>query len=86
MQVEMYAYWVKYEWRDEYTPILFDSESTSYDYHFVGTVMVDMPPTPDRAVLVANQVTSLRKQQAEHQNAITELERKIMELQCIECK
>jgi hypothetical protein len=48
--------------------------------------MVDMPPQPDRAKIVAGQVASLRKEQAEHQNAITELERKIMELQCIEHK
>lgn len=82
-------HWKMYEWDDTIQPALFGEDChdlTMSGYIFDRVIELEMSPHVARAEITKLAVAQLKEDQAEHQNAITELERRIMELQRIEYK
>ena len=80
------VFWGQYSWEDEPRPLLIHGEINECEGRvYAGSIEVEIPDLP-RADLVAAQVAALRKEQGKHQAVITEIDRRINELLCIEYK
>lgn len=78
-------HWRLYPTSKEVAPSLFESDMTSLGYVLDREIDID-PPCNIYDMTIAAAVTELRREQGQHTAAITEIDRKIQELLCIEHK
>lgn len=82
-------HWKQYQHQPAPLPSLVGEDQTNmtaYGYTFDRVIDIEMSPHVDQAAIVGAAVAELRAEQATHTAAITDLDRKIQELMCIEFK
>jgi hypothetical protein len=86
MLIKQIVHWKQESWETEPHPVLFSSVLENFGYVIGIEIEVEIGDPPAKTDLILVEIAALRKEQGEHQAAITKLDERIQSLQCIEFK